>query len=203
MTSTPARQAIGMYCARGMRKRKMSSSTTAWMMPATGVRPPLLMLVIVRAMAPVAGMPPKSGEARFATPWAMSSVLLEWRAPMTPSATVADSSDSMAPRMAMVMAGDTRPLMVSHDRAGTVAPGSWLDIEKRSPMVSMVVTPAYCFSSRATMVITIMAISEPGSFPRNEERGRSPVSFGHKAMRATLPMPTAALQQSMVVKAPP
>lgn len=29
------------------------------MMPATGVRPPLLMLVMVRAMAPVAGIPPK------------------------------------------------------------------------------------------------------------------------------------------------
>ena len=34
----------------------------------TGVRPPLLRLVAVRAMAPVAGMPPKSGEALLATP---------------------------------------------------------------------------------------------------------------------------------------
>ena len=30
-------------------------------MPATGVRPPFLTLVAVRAIAPVAGMPPKSG----------------------------------------------------------------------------------------------------------------------------------------------
>ena len=43
----------------------MSNSTTAWMIPATGVLPPLLILVIVRAMAPVAGIPPKSGEAMF------------------------------------------------------------------------------------------------------------------------------------------
>ena len=50
-------------------------STAACMMPATGVRPPLLMLVIVRAMAPVAGIPPNSGDARLAMPWAISSVL--------------------------------------------------------------------------------------------------------------------------------
>ena len=64
-------------------------------MPATGVRPPLLMLVIVRAIAPVAGIPPKIGEARFASPWAISSVLELLRSPMTPSATVAESSDSI------------------------------------------------------------------------------------------------------------
>ena len=39
----------------------MSNSTTAWMIPATGVLLPLLILVMVRAMAPVAGIPPKSG----------------------------------------------------------------------------------------------------------------------------------------------
>ena len=35
-----------------------------------GVRPPFLMLVAVRAIAPVAGMPPKSGDAMLATPCA-------------------------------------------------------------------------------------------------------------------------------------
>ena len=75
ITSTPARQAMGIYCASGMRNRNISMSTAACMMPATGVRPPLLMLVIVRAMAPVAGIPPNSGDARLAMPWAISSVL--------------------------------------------------------------------------------------------------------------------------------
>ena len=56
-----------MYLAKGMRNRKISNNTTAWMMPATGVLPPLLILVMVRAMAPVAGIPPKRGEAMFAT----------------------------------------------------------------------------------------------------------------------------------------
>ena len=42
-------------------------------MPATGVLAPLLMLVTVRAMVPVAGMPPKKGVTKLATPCAISS----------------------------------------------------------------------------------------------------------------------------------
>ena len=203
MTSTPARQAMGIYCASGMRKRKMSSSTAAWMMPATGVRPPLLMFVIVRAMAPVAGMPPKMGLARLAMPCAMSSVFELWRSPMTPSATVAESSDSMAPRMAMVMAGETSPLTTSHVSWGTCAPGSSLEMEKRSPMVSMEVTPAYCLSSSAATVIRMMAISEPGSFWSKEERGlRKRATLFQPAIMTTETMPTPALHQSIVGKAP-
>ena len=73
----------------------------------------MLMLVIVRAMAPVTGIPPKNGTTMLAAPCAMSSVLELWRSPVTPSATVAESSDSMAPSMAMVKAGGSRPRMVS------------------------------------------------------------------------------------------
>jgi len=43
-------------------------SVSAWTIPATGVRPPLRTLVAVRAMAPVAGIPPNSGEAMLARP---------------------------------------------------------------------------------------------------------------------------------------
>ena len=39
-------------------------------MPATGVRPPFLTLVAVRAIAPVAGMPPKRPDAMLAMPCA-------------------------------------------------------------------------------------------------------------------------------------
>ena len=45
------------------------------MMPATGVRPPLLILVMVLAMAPVAGIPPKIGVTTLAIPCAINSVL--------------------------------------------------------------------------------------------------------------------------------
>ena len=50
-------------------------------MPATGVRAPERMLVAVRAMAPVAGIPPKSGETMLAIPCATSSTLGLWRSP--------------------------------------------------------------------------------------------------------------------------
>ena len=71
-------------------------------MPAMGVRPPAFTLAAVRAMAPVAGMPPKSTEAMLPTPWATSSMLARWCPLIIESATTQDSSDSMAARMAMV-----------------------------------------------------------------------------------------------------
>ncbi len=42
-------------------------------MPATGVVAPALILVAVRAIAPVAGKPPNRTEARFAKPCATNS----------------------------------------------------------------------------------------------------------------------------------
>ena len=45
------------------------STNTACSMPATGVWPPAAILVPVRAMTPVAGMPPNRGEAILAVPW--------------------------------------------------------------------------------------------------------------------------------------
>ena len=74
------------------------------MIPAIGVIPPLLMFVIVRAIAPVTGIPPKIGETIFAAPCAINSVFELCLSPVTPSATVADSNDSIAPSIAIVKA---------------------------------------------------------------------------------------------------
>ena len=52
----------------------MRSNASACVIPATGVRPPFFTFVAVRAIAPVAGIPPKSGDAMFATPCATSSM---------------------------------------------------------------------------------------------------------------------------------
>ena len=145
MTNTPARHAIGIYCASGIRKRRISSRTTAWMIPAIGVLPPLLIFVIVRAMAPVAGIPPNKGATIFAAPCAISSVLESWRSPITPSATVADNSDSIAPNTAMVTATGNKFLMASQFNVGTTASGSSELIVKRSPMVGMQSIPPYIF----------------------------------------------------------
>ena len=99
----------------------MSSKVTLCTIPATGVRPPFLTFVAVRAIAPVAGMPPKMGEARFAIPCATSSILERLRPPIMPSETTAESSDSTPPSSAIVNAGPMSPAArdrVSGGRAG-------------------------------------------------------------------------------------
>ena len=108
ITSTPARHGIGISLTRSPRKRSTSNSTRVCTIPATGVFPPLFMLAIVRAIAPVAGIPPKNGTTIFATPWPISSVLELWRSPITPSATIAESRDSIAPNIAIVNATGAR-----------------------------------------------------------------------------------------------
>ena len=74
---------------------------SAWTIAAIGERAPERMLVAVRAIAPVAGMPPKNGVTMLPTPSASSSASGSCRVRAMPSATTADSSDSMAPSMAM------------------------------------------------------------------------------------------------------
>ena len=96
---------------------------------------------------------------------------------------------SMAPRIAIVIAGDTSCLMVSQVIAGTWASGSSLEMEKRSPMVSMLLTPAKLFSSSATTVIRMMATSEPGIFLLNR---------GVMAITTTLAIPMMAVHMSVV-----
>ena len=59
-------------------------------------------MVAVRAMAPVAGKPPNSAEARLAQPCARISALGRWLVPINRSATMAESSDSIPARKAMV-----------------------------------------------------------------------------------------------------
>ena len=79
------------------------------MIPAIGDCAPERMLVAVRAMAPVAGSPPNIGEKTLATPWPISSTLGLWRSLLMRSETTADISDSIAPSMATVNAGPSRP----------------------------------------------------------------------------------------------
>ena len=163
----------------------------ACMIPAIGVRPPLLILVMVRAMAPVAGIPPTSGDTRLAIPWPISSWFELCLSPMIPSATVAESSDSIAPSMAMVMAGDIRLWMVSQVIPGTATSGSSELMLNRSPIVAMLSMPAYFFRRKTMTVISTMAMSEPGIFFEN---------FGVMAMIKILNTPTSVDHQSMVWK---
>ena len=65
---------MGMRPAQRPKNSVIRSSVKACAIPATGVRPPFFTFVAVRAIAPVAGIPPKSGEAMFATPCATNSM---------------------------------------------------------------------------------------------------------------------------------
>ena len=124
--STADSAASGTYCASGAAASTTTSSVSAWIMPATGVRPPVRMLVAVRAIAPVAGMPPKNGATMLAMPCAISSWLGSWRSSICASATRADSSDSMAPSSAIVMVGAMRLRSVDSEMSGHANAGSCL-----------------------------------------------------------------------------
>ena len=95
---------MGIKLARGIKNSSTSSSTTECTIPAMGVLPPLLMFAAVRAIAPVAGIPPKNTEAMLPRPCATSSALGLWRESIIVSATTQERSDSMAAKMAMVKA---------------------------------------------------------------------------------------------------
>ena len=100
--------AIGISFARGIATIIITKRTIAWTIPATGVLPPFLILVAVLAIAPVAGSPPKSADAIFAIPCAISSWLESCLSPVIPSATTAERSDSIPAKMAIVTAGWTK-----------------------------------------------------------------------------------------------
>ena len=74
---------------------------------------------------------------------------------MTPSATVAESRLSMAPRMAMVKATGMSVCIMVHEIVGTTMSGNWLWMWKRSPMVSSPTMP-YCFMMSTAAVPTKM-----------------------------------------------
>ncbi len=74
------------------------------MTAARGERAPARMLVAVRMMPPVAGMPPKNGTTALAMPSPISSALGSCFEPHMPSAMVAVTSDSIAPSIAIANA---------------------------------------------------------------------------------------------------
>ena len=68
-----ARAAMGIWLMTGANRNMEIKSPTAWNIPVRRVFAPERMATLVRAMAAVAGMPPKKGSRMLPTPWAMSS----------------------------------------------------------------------------------------------------------------------------------
>ena len=107
-------------------------------MPATGLVAPARRLVTVRAIVPVAGMPPKNGVTMLAMPCAISSWFGSWRFSVDmPSATRAHSSDSTAPSSAIVTVGTNSRCTLSQSKSGQTNAGSARGMPpKRVPIVS-------------------------------------------------------------------
>ena len=126
-------------------------------MPATGVLPPFFTFAAVRAMAPVAGIPPNSTEPMLPTPCATSSMLLRWCELIMLSATTQDRSDSIAARMAMVMPLGSWSASRSTLSWGMRNSGRSLLMTYRSPMVLT------CMPKPLTRAIPAMsATRDPG-----------------------------------------
>ncbi len=105
--SSAARDAIGTKATSGARTRIASKTTIECVAQAMGDRAPDRMFVAVRASAPVAAMPPKRGATRLPMPRPTSSELGSCFVPVMPSAMTAESSDSIAPSIAMATADGT------------------------------------------------------------------------------------------------
>jgi hypothetical protein len=107
-------------------------------MPATGPRAPARTLVAVRAIVPVTTMPPNSAAPTFAAPCATSSQFERWRRPVMPSATVAESKDSMAPSKAKANASGRTAAILARLKAGSAGAGRPAGTPpKREPIVSI------------------------------------------------------------------
>jgi len=112
-------------------------------MPEIGPTAPDRMLVAVRAMVPVTGIPPNRIEPILAVPCATSSQFERCLRPDMPSATTAESNDSIAPRSAMAAASGRTACALAKLNGGSPAEtasrqfaeagGDCHDVEIKSP----------------------------------------------------------------------
>ena len=186
--STAAKVASGIWLASGAAAIMIARSVTAWIIPATGVRPPLFTLAVVRAIAPVAGIPPNRIEPMLATPWATSSQSALWRLPVMPSATTAESRDSIAASIAIVRAEGINSRAIDRLNGGRCGVGSVLGIPPN--LLPIVSTP--CTSNSATMhEAAITATIIPGT--RGATRRKTTI-------RPSEPRPTTNVAGAQVLK---
>jgi len=155
----------------------MASKVSAWMIPVIGERLPLCTVADVRAIAPVAGSPPKRGQTRFSTPCTIYSVLLSCRSPASPSATTAESKDSIAPSSALAVAGligsRSKSKLISGKRRAGNDEGIAL-LPKREPIVATPCDSLQRFKITETIAPTI-ARMETGN-QRKPTRGHHQIT---------------------------
>ena len=108
--STPARADSGIFAITGPRINMKARSPSAWKIPVSLVRAPDFNATLVRAMAAVAGIPPKNGRMILPIPWATSSWSLFSLTFAILPALAPHSRLSIIPSMAILTAGPINPL---------------------------------------------------------------------------------------------
>ena len=169
-----------MYFAKGAATTTITKSVSAWTIPATGDVAPRRMLVAVRAIAPVAGMPPKSGTTRLARPWATSSTSGLCRSPHMLSATTAESRLSIAASIATVNAEGKSGRIRSARNSGSASAGSPVGM----PPNLVPIVPTWMPAKTQAMVVATRAMIMPGSFF---------VTRGHRRIMATVATETTTV----------
>ena len=119
---------IGIKEAYGIKTIKINNKVIECTIPAIGVLPPFLTFAAVRAIAPVAGIPPMRAEPILAAPCAISSIFGRCFEPIIPSDTTHERSDSTAASIAIVNASGTSVFIFSNESAGIVGVGGFEDI---------------------------------------------------------------------------
>ena len=169
---------MGISAAKGIRNTSTATRTSACTMPAMGVRPPAFTFAAVRAIAPVAGMPPNNTDAMLPTPCATSSVLARWCALIMESATTQDSSDSMAAKMAIVAPFASWLRNSSKSSCGRWNSGSAPLMTYRSPMV---------FTLRLRPLTSAMPTKSATSEPGMNCPARGTRRHANRTIRHTMP----------------
>jgi len=131
-------------------------------------------------MVPVTQMPPNSAEPMLAKPCATSSQLERWLRPVMPSATTAESSDSIAPSKAKATASGSTAIIFSSDSGGSCGSGS---VRGNSPNWLPMVATGRCKSADA-IVTTPTAIRMPGHVGRMRRMATISTTVASEAARA-------------------
>ena len=183
--STPASALSGTRDMTGARTNMDASRASAWMMLTSRVWPPDLMPTLVRAMAAVAGTPPKKGMTMLPTPWATSSWLACRRMPVMLLATAPHSRLSTAPSAVIDRIGAIRPPRLSHGIAPSCRRSASSSVCGIAPMTGTG-QPSTLLSAVARMM------------PSSEAGKRSAHWRGHRSMVRITKTPNAAARQSTV-----
>ena len=157
---TPASAASGIWLITGASTNMASKMPSAWKMPVRRVTAPDFTATLVRAIAAVAGMPPKNGTMMLPIPCARSSRLLSSLAPVIREAVAPHNRLSIIASTAILTAGAKSPI--------TVRKSSSEASSKRSSKISVAgmfpTTATSRFSAILAAVATIMANSEEGIY---------------------------------------